>query len=80
MASMKKTRLFKTGRSLAVRLPKAWVEGTTEVILEHQGDSITIRPRPTSLKALAKQCQSLGKTFPDRLPQTETGVRSKPDA
>ncbi|MGB0257720.1 MAG: antitoxin [Coraliomargarita sp.] len=72
---MKTAKLFETGRSRAIRLPKSWVTGVSEVTLERHEDHIVIRPRNPSLKHVAEACAEIGGEFPDRLPQSETGVR-----
>ena len=77
MPSMKTARLFSTGRSKAVRLPKAWIGDSTEVELERKGDSIVIHPRKADLWQVAEECASFGDKKLERLPQTKTGVRVK---
>jgi virulence-associated protein VagC len=72
--TMKTARLFKTGRSKAVRIPKAWVEGVTEVEMERQGSNILIKPRRRNLWQVAEECGEFGGEL-KRLPQTKTGVR-----
>ncbi len=72
---MKTAKLFETGRSLALRLPKSWVRGVSEVSLERQGDHIIIRPRNPSLAGVAASCAEIGGDFPDRLPRTRSGQR-----
>ncbi len=39
-------KIFTTGRSQAVRLPKAFRFNTTEVTIERQGDAVVLRPKP----------------------------------
>lgn len=39
-------KVFTTGRSQAVRLPKAFRFSTKEVTIERQGDAIVLRPKP----------------------------------
>lgn len=41
-------KVFTTGRSQAVRLPKAFRFSTKEVTIERQGDAIVLRPKPDS--------------------------------
>ena len=38
-------KVFTTGRSQAVRLPKAFRFSTAEVTIERQGDAIVLRPK-----------------------------------
>jgi antitoxin VapB len=39
-------RLFKNGRSQAVRLPAEYRFTTSEVFIERQGDAVILRPKP----------------------------------
>jgi virulence-associated protein VagC len=71
---MKTAKLFKTGRSRAVRLPKEWIEGVEEVTLEQTEGEIIIRPKNVDIWQVAEACDD-GYGFPDRLPQSESGVR-----
>lgn len=73
---MKTARLFTTGRSKAIRLPKAWIGDTTEVEMEHRGDEIIVRPKRTDLWKVAEECRQLGSTSIERLQQTTTGIRA----
>ena len=52
---MKKAKLFKSGGSLAVRLPKSWIHGGNVVTLTKQGDSIVITPENNTLLSLAEK-------------------------
>lgn len=71
---MKTAKLFKTGRSRAIRIPKSWIEGVDEVFLEKQDDKIIIHPKKRDLWQVAEECRD-EYGFPERLPQTETGIR-----
>lgn len=75
IATMKTARLFTTGRSKAIRLPKEWIGDATEVELERKGDTIIIHPRKADLWQIAEECAAFGNKNIDRLPQTKTGVR-----
>lgn len=46
------TKAFKSGNSVAVRLPKEFgiVEGT-ELVIDQNGNSVTIRPKPKGTMA-----------------------------
>lgn len=41
-------KLFKNGRSQAVRLPADFRFSTHEVFIERQGDAVILRPKPDS--------------------------------
>ena len=44
-ASVDTAKIFTTGRSQAVRLPKAFRFATSEVTIERQGDAVILRPK-----------------------------------
>lgn len=44
-ASLDTAKIFTTGRSQAVRLPKAYRFDTAEVFIERKGDVVTLRPK-----------------------------------
>lgn len=72
---MKATKLFKTGRSVAVRLPNAWVRNVEEVYLENDGDVITIHPKRPTLAEASAECRAIGGGFPDRIETGDSGIR-----
>lgn len=41
-------KVFLTGRSQAVRLPRAFRFDTEEVYIRHEGDAVILTPKPTS--------------------------------
>ena len=47
-ASVDTAKIFTTGRSQAVRLPKAYRFNTKEVSIERQGDAVILRPKLAS--------------------------------
>ncbi len=44
-AVLSTAKVFTTGRSQAVRLPKAFRFDTSEVTIERQGDAVILRPK-----------------------------------
>jgi antitoxin VapB len=44
-ATVDTAKIFTTGRSQAVRLPKAFRFATSEVTIERQGDAVILRPK-----------------------------------
>ena len=44
-ATVDTAKIFTTGRSQAVRLPKAYRFSTSEVTIERQGDAVILRPK-----------------------------------
>jgi virulence-associated protein VagC len=57
---MKKAKLFKSGGSLAVRLPKSWIRGGEYVQLTRHGESIIITPESNALLSLAEKFRNDG--------------------
>ena len=47
-ASIDTAKIFTTGRSQAVRLPKAFRFATSEVTIERHGDAVILRPKRDS--------------------------------
>lgn len=47
MSTPSVAKVFTTGRSQAVRLPKAFRFDTAEVTIERQGDAVIMRPKPS---------------------------------
>ena len=50
---MKATKLFKSGGSYAVRLPKAWVPQSGRVVLHREANRIVITEEGADLRELA---------------------------
>lgn len=72
-------KVFTTGRSQAVRLPKAYRFATSEVTIERQGDAIVLRPKLQSKEAFwaemgAALKQHGGADFPI-IERERTGLR-----
>jgi antitoxin VapB len=44
-ATLETAKIFTTGRSQAVRLPKAYRFNTTEVTIERKGNAVILRPK-----------------------------------
>ena len=49
-ATVDTAKIFTTGRSQAVRLPKAYRFTTKEVSIERQGDAVILRPKNVKTK------------------------------
>jgi antitoxin VapB len=60
-------KVFKTGRSQAVRIPKQFRFATDEVLIERNGDSVILTPRPRSWKEYFASAPRLPSDFPKRL-------------
>ncbi len=60
-------RVFKIGRSQAVRIPKRFRFSTDEVLIERDGDSVILTPCPRSWKEYFASAPRLPADFPKRL-------------
>ena len=58
-------KIFTTGRSQAVRLPKEFRFSTKEVTIERQGDAVILRPKLDSAAWAQKVMESLAAFGPD---------------
>jgi virulence-associated protein VagC len=56
-----KTRLFKSGGSWAVRIPKEWVPSVREVEITREGNRIVVEEPSDQLRELAKEFARDGK-------------------
>jgi antitoxin VapB len=54
-ATVDTAKIFTTGRSQAVRLPKAYRFTTSEVTIERQGDAVILRPIQQDNSAWAEE-------------------------
>jgi len=69
---MKKTKLFRSGGSYAVRIPKSWVPASGEVILRREGKRIIITENGGNLRDLAHQFADEGLIEFERSKQPRT--------
>jgi antitoxin VapB len=56
-------KVFTTGRSQAVRLPKAYRFDTAEVLIERQGDAVILRPKPGNKQAWRAKMEAVVNRF-----------------
>lgn len=76
-----RAKLFKSGGSQAVRLPKEFrFEGEEEVLVSRQGDRVILEPvkRTWSRKFLALGGSDAGFPYPDEPPPAEPGPEFEP--
>ncbi len=68
---MATAKLFKTGRSQAVRLPKEFRFEGKEVRIRRMGDAVVLEPMKQDLEAMFARIDAIGggAEFPDRPPQ-----------
>jgi len=64
---MSTAKVFKSGNSQAVRLPKAFQFDATEVEIFRRGDEVVLRAARRSLTGLADLLGQLPADFPDRI-------------
>jgi antitoxin VapB len=70
MTAMTTAKLFKTGRSQAVRLPKEFRFEGKEVRIRRVGQGVLLEPMKSNLKAMFAAVDAIGGgQFPDRPPQ-----------
>jgi antitoxin VapB len=60
MVEVVKAKLFKNGRSQAVRLPKQFQFAGTEVNIHREGDKVILEPAEFDVKAWFKRLDSYG--------------------
>ena len=60
-------KVFVSGRSQAVRLPKAFRFDTEEVYIERRSDRLILTPKPKSWDDYFKQSRRLDTDFPDNI-------------
>jgi antitoxin VapB len=63
-------KVFKTGRSQAVRIPKAYRFTCDEVFIERDGKRVILTPRPHSWKEYFARARGLPADYPERLPDS----------
>lgn len=56
-------KVFTTGRSQAIRLPKAYRFDTSEVFIERQGDAVVLRPKPADKQAWRARMEAVVRRF-----------------
>jgi antitoxin VapB len=71
-------RVFQSGNSQAVRLPKAFRFNSAEVEIYRRGDEVVLRERPTSLAARLARLPPLPDDIPDDIPDEPTDLDDAP--
>lgn len=66
---MHTTRVFQSGNSQAVRLPKSFAFKSPVVYIERRGDEIVLREKPVTLAAALANLPVLPPDFPDSIEQ-----------
>lgn len=66
MQNKRRVRLFKNGRSQAIRIPKEFELEGTEAIVRKRGNQLVIEPAPRKgLLATLAELENLDQDFPD---------------
>lgn len=60
-------KVFTTGRSQAVRIPKEYRFACDEVLIEREGERVILTPRPKSWRDYFARASRFTDDFPDRL-------------
>ena len=60
-------KVFITGRSQAVRIPKEYRFACDEVLIEREGERVILTPRPKSWRDYFARASSLADDFPDSI-------------
>jgi len=60
-------KVFRTGRSQAVRIPKDFRFDCDEVFIEREGNRVVLTPRPRSWKEYFARAPLLPADFPDQI-------------
>jgi antitoxin VapB len=56
-------KVFQTGRSQAVRLPREFRFDTDEVYIRKDGDAVILTPKPSSWQGFLEDCEPLPDDF-----------------
>ena len=76
---MTTAKLFKTGRSQAVRLPKEFRFAGKEVRIRRFGQGVLLEPMQADLEAMFAAIDAAGVPFPDRAEQPPAQERDSLD-
>ncbi len=60
-------KVFATGRSQAIRLPKAFRFDTDEVFIERKGGHVILTPKPKSWQQYFDEGKRFSADFPERI-------------
>lgn len=60
-------KVFKSGRSQAVRIPKEFRFDTDEVFIEQRGEDLVLTPKPRSWDQYFAEARNFSEDFPDHI-------------
>ena len=72
---MKTAKLFKNGRSQAVRLPKEFRLGGTQVFIKKVGNAVVLIPEHNSWESLVDSLEQFSQDFMESRDQPDQQVR-----
>ncbi len=75
---MTRARVFQSGNSQAVRLPKAFRVSSRELEIFRRGDEIVLRERRASFAERLAQLPPLPDDFPDSIPDEPVDLVARP--
>ena len=70
-------KVFKTGRSQAVRIPKEYRFTCDEVFIERDGERVILTPRPTSWRDYFAKAKRFSDDYPDHIEDAPPQEREK---
>ena len=70
-------KVFTSGRSQAVRIPKEFRFETDEVFIEREGQRIILTPKPKSWKTYFQEGKRFSDDFPDSIEDSPPEEREK---
>ena len=70
-------KVFITGRSQAVRIPKEYRFACDEVLIERQGERVILTPRPRSWREYFARASRFSDDYPDHIEDKRPQDREK---
>ncbi|HVA77508.1 MAG TPA: type II toxin-antitoxin system VapB family antitoxin [Candidatus Binataceae bacterium] len=70
-------KVFTTGRSQAVRIPKEYRFTCEEVLVEREGERVILTPRPRTWREYFARASRFAEDFPDEVPDSPPQKREK---
>jgi antitoxin VapB len=70
-------KVFTTGRSQAVRIPKEYRFNCDEVLIERDGERVILTPRPRSWREYFARASRFSEDYPERIEDPPPEEREK---
>ena len=70
-------KVFTTGRSQAIRIPKAYRFTCDEVLIERDGERVILTPRPRTWREYFARASRFGDDYPEHLADPPPEEREK---